>query len=1853
MRNLIIEKSKSLFFVLSFILFAQVNQAQTTYYLTTSGGDYSTEKWVSITTGINGTGTQVWGQGNGTYSNGAGLLTDQAIDLTGYEGQTLYLNCYDKYDDSWDGTTYVLEETASGPTIINNGGVSPTDSSDDDLSYSWEGTSSSDHAGELETSEAFTIPSICSEPSTQASGLSFSNIGLDQMDLSWTRGDGDNILIIAQEGSSVSDPTLSTSYTASSTFSSGDAIGSGYVIYNGSGTSMTLTGLNSSTTYHFGLYEYNNTDVCYNIDELTGNETTSSYDSDSKVIDPSSQIAATTISSINNDASNEAMNVFSFKIQDLGTADGTATEITNIRIQPGTSNNADWTNHIQGVKLFYDGTEVPLASSTITDTYIDLTTTEGTFNIADGEIAKEATLQIYLNTSKITDGSILQFMIDADNNGFTAGSNNSSFSSDFGSDVISNNITIDVTASALSFATQPSNTLLNNNMTTVEVEAVDANGNRDLDFNSQIDITSTGTLSSSPQSATASSGIASFSSIAHSAAGTGLTLNAERNGTGDWDITSNTFDIVETPDICSDAQDIYGNSFTAIMSDANNDYADGETDSGAEASFTAGSWNTMFPCNSSSNHSAYYYTDFKDLWFSMEIPDGVDEFTIDVSNFSGSGYAYFLPYYGSCASLTQMTVGSGGVTNNTMPTLSTNGSITYSGAEVITASTSTIYIRAFMHDNSTGVSPNYNTSGCSNISYPTFDIIASAPQPNDVDDDAIEIDATSSSGNLCDAATESEPTETGDACAASQATNDLWYKITAGGSDPTANGKISVTFDNADDAVVVTEFWGAFSNGYTECVTLTSTGAGSTVSHTFSDDINAGNTNYYRVTPLSGNSVCTFTISGARVVPNDDCSEFESVSTSYNLSSSRDANFSYASASGTTLPGGGSDASTTDLYYNFTSNSSTIHGTVMYSGKVDISLSGISAGTYTLAVYKRDPLYSPCGSLTSNLVSYQENISSDGTYTLCSDITEGNYLVRLIKTAGSDETVTISATPSAASPLNSEGDYLANNTSISQTTFDIINNSFTNEDFSLDNDGCEATSLSDNGNHITESGKDLWYTFETDPAPSCDPTVSQDIEGITITYSSSGGTGYVHMELYTSISDAGYVDEASILAGSASVTFTGLDPSTRYYLRVEQHSITNTDQFNISAAWTNPIPCYDTYQTAYDITNDFANGPCPRDGSLTDYSMQGANAEIDGDEDVWFKFTQPDNADEFGFTHIRLSNEAPDYHQMTVELWESVSGVPSSKIETTGTTASITPVYDEVFINTGQLTAGQTYFVRVIVKESVSETENVKFNICIFDDNGGHFNISCPNTTDANIGMSTAVECDGLSGVDGDCNLTYRLNLTPITPSAWYRIEVLANEPIETPQLYNQGANVGAQSYDYDNPCNRQSVGNLVANSGTYSNPNAECSGASDGKWIVANLIGSSSFESNIYNLWIGATAASGCLGLDLCEINFMGPFASQADAEGGVDSDVNGLYCAYFDYGDLDDGADTYPEVYGIYNDENGDGYPDDGVWLGDNIDAENFMTGNEGATGDDNSNTDDEDGLTVITKGTPGGTAELRVVGNAVAAGTTVHVGMWIDWDGNGFQADDFYSGSGVTASPVNIDFTVNVPSSFSAGNEAKVMVKAGLSAFTFGMAADNVINGEIEGHVISFPDVVLPIELIEFKAENSGDINRLSWITGSEENTDYFVVERSLDGVHFESLDSTDAAGWSTDILSYELIDKHPYQQTYYRLKNVDFDGQYSYSKIEVVLIDGSAELSFNVYPNPNIGDELNLMVNSYFEELAIVEIMDITGRVVHRSEIDLKNGFYTGSINISNLSEATYLISITSSHIKETLKLVVEN
>ncbi len=118
--------------------------------LSTYGGSALNEKWVDITTLANGEGEVIWAQGNGSYGDQQGLVTNQAFCVELFT--TYYINAYDRYDDAWDGTKYVIK-TIDGKIVANNNGLSPNDNNDEDNTYVWE-----NKAIELESSEAFFLP---------------------------------------------------------------------------------------------------------------------------------------------------------------------------------------------------------------------------------------------------------------------------------------------------------------------------------------------------------------------------------------------------------------------------------------------------------------------------------------------------------------------------------------------------------------------------------------------------------------------------------------------------------------------------------------------------------------------------------------------------------------------------------------------------------------------------------------------------------------------------------------------------------------------------------------------------------------------------------------------------------------------------------------------------------------------------------------------------------------------------------------------------------------------------------------------------------------------------------------------------------------------------------------------------------------------------------------------------------------------------------------------------------------------------------------------------------------------------------------------------------------------------------------------------------------------------------------------------------------------------------------------------------------------------------------------------------------------------------------------------------------
>jgi len=104
-------------------------------------------------------------------------------------------------------------------------------------------------------------------------------------------------------------------------------------------------------------------------------------------------------------------------------------------------------------------------------------------------------------------------------------------------------------------------------------------------------------------------------------------------------------------------------------------------------------------------------------------------------------------------------------------------------------------------------------------------------------------------------------------------------------------------------------------------------------------------------------------------------------------------------------------------------------------------------------------------------------------------------------------------------------------------------------------------------------------------------------------------------------------------------------------------------------------------------------------------------------------------------------------------------------------------------------------------------------------------------------------------------------------------------------------------------------------------------------------------------------------------------------------------------------------------------------------------------------------------------------------------------------------------------------------------------------------------------AFDPTVLPIELLHFSAKAIGSQVLLNWSTATELNNDYFTIERSVNGINWEVVDMVNGQGTTTQQSNYELLDTRPFTGiSYYRLKQTDYDGDYSYSSLAAVTVSG---------------------------------------------------------------------------------------
>ena len=171
----------------------------------------------------------------------------------------------------------------------------------------------------------------------------------------------------------------------------------------------------------------------------------------------------------------------------------------------------------------------------------------------------------------------------------------------------------------------------------------------------------------------------------------------------------------------------------------------------------------------------------------------------------------------------------------------------------------------------------------------------------------------------------------------------------------------------------------------------------------------------------------------------------------------------------------------------------------------------------------------------------------------------------------------------------------------------------------------------------------------------------------------------------------------------------------------------------------------------------------------------------------------------------------------------------------------------------------------------------------------------------------------------------------------------------------------------------------------------------------------------------------------------------------------------------------------------------------------------------------------------------------------------------------------------------------------------------------------------------DSSLPVQLLSFEAQLvSNSLVKLTWSTASEEDNRHFIVERSPDGRDFEPIGVVEGNGTTNLVNHYSLDDLDPYYgYNYYRLKQVDFDGDYEYSHVETVIISGNDLPDVIVYPNPTV-NTTTLRVVTPFEKDAQIEIVDRLGRVL--DVITMNAGANSKQIDLSRYAAGTYFAYI---------------
>jgi len=254
------------------------------------------------------------------------------------------------------------------------------------------------------------------------------------------------------------------------------------------------------------------------------------------------------------------------------------------------------------------------------------------------------------------------------------------------------------------------------------------------------------------------------------------------------------------------------------------------------------------------------------------------------------------------------------------------------------------------------------------------------------------------------------------------------------------------------------------------------------------------------------------------------------------------------------------------------------------------------------------------------------------------------------------------------------------------------------------------------------------------------------------------------------------------------------------------------------------------------------------------------------------------------------------------------------------------------------------------------------------------------------------------------------------------------------------------------------------------------------------------------------------------------------------------------------------------------------------------------------------------------------------------------------------------GTFSGTYNFDATANTPASPSCSGTITVntVAKAPTGTNSWALEGTDCTNGFYRNALTSFSDFVIigsdtpfPVEGMELSAHPLQNKILLTWSTNLEVNNKGFEIERSTDGLNFQKIGWKDGSGNSQTIKNYQFEDtKVNYNQKYYyRLKQMDYDGNYRYSNVaEAILNTYETFVISPLYPNPTNG---NAYVNVYCAEKQdlSVRVYNSIGQLVLQYTHTLPAGNTQVELATHSLANGIYQVEFNMNGQKQTRKLSI--